>query len=148
MSLDRADWHSGGDFPPDLPPECGGTHIGMFLAWVILHGLQGAMHDEESPEELAAVRERRMTGRDFLFRACDGKFWEEDLSDEGAAFAKGYYTGPDGTGYGPYIAEYEQILGAGVPSVYHVDDTWENYDRIAAAIDARFARWKEERRAT
>lgn len=29
---DRADWHSGGDFPKDLTDEAGGTHIGMFLA--------------------------------------------------------------------------------------------------------------------
>jgi hypothetical protein len=34
-SSDRADWHYGGDYPPDLPSENGGTHIGIYLAWII-----------------------------------------------------------------------------------------------------------------
>jgi hypothetical protein len=34
-SIDRADWHYGGDYPPDLPSENGGTHIDIYLAWII-----------------------------------------------------------------------------------------------------------------
>lgn len=142
MAIDRADWHSGGDFPPDLPPENGGTHIGMFLAWIILNGLQGEFHDEESPDELAAVRARRMTGREFLFRACDGKFWEEDLNAEGNAFAAAYYSGPGGEGYGPYLGDYEEALAVLLPGTYHVEDTWANYDVIAPVISNRFAEWQ------
>ena len=26
MSYDRIDWHSGGEYPDDLPPENGGIH--------------------------------------------------------------------------------------------------------------------------
>jgi hypothetical protein len=44
MAYDRADAHYGGNFPSDLPPEAGATHIGMFLAWVILNGLEGEFH--------------------------------------------------------------------------------------------------------
>src|SRR5262245_43945896 len=112
MSYDRADWHSGGDFPSDLPPENGGTHIGMFLAWAIMNGLEGELHREDSEAELQAVRSRRMTGRDFLFRACDGKFWDEDLNEEGNMFAR-YYYAPEGGGYGPYINDFEETLANG-----------------------------------
>ena len=141
MAIDRADWHSGGNFPADLPPENGGTHIGMFLAWIIHNGLQGEFHNDESPKDLEAVRARRMTGREFLFRACDGKFWNEDLSDEGNAFAAAYYSGEGGKGYGPYIEDYELALAAGLPSTYHVEDTWANYDAIAPVISRRYAEW-------
>lgn len=144
MTYDRADWHSGGQFPPDLPPECGGTHIGIFLAWAILNDLEGDLHREDSHEELRLVRERRITGRDFLFRACDGKFWDEDLNDEGNAFAGWYYSG-EGGGYGPYLADYESTLAGGLPSLYHVEDRWEIYDRIAPVIDRRYADWKASR---
>ena len=34
-SIDRADWHYGGDYPKELPIENGGTHIGMFINWII-----------------------------------------------------------------------------------------------------------------
>jgi len=144
-AIDRADWHSGGDFPADLPPENGGTHIGMFLAWIIHNGLQGEFHDEESPEELAAVRARRMTGREFLFRACDGKFWDEDLSEDGKSFTAAYYSGEGGKGYGAYMEDYERVLAAGLPTTYHVEDTWANYDAIALLISRRYAEWQAAR---
>ncbi len=142
MAIDRADWHSGGDFPADLPPENGGTHIGMFIAWIIHNGLQGESHDEESHEELKAVRGRRMTGRDFLFQACDGKLWEEDLSEEGKQFTAAYYSGEGGKGYGAYIEDYERVLATGLPTTYHVEDTWANYDAIASVISMRYAEWR------
>ena len=145
MAIDRADWHSGGDFPADLPPDAGGTHIGMFLAWAVLNGLQGEFHDEESPEELGAVRARRMTGAEFLFLSCDGKFWRDDLSAEGNEFAAAYYSGEGGEGYGQYLGDYEGALAAGLPSTYHVADTWANYDLIAPVIDRRFAEWRAGR---
>lgn len=142
MAYDKVDWHYGGNFPADLPPENGGTHIGMFLAWCIINGLSGELHDEESPDALTAVRERRMTGRDFLQQMCDEKFWEEDLNEEGNRFAKQYYSGPDGKGYGDYIEDYESLLAPGLASTYHVEDTWESYDRIAQRISERHMAFK------
>jgi hypothetical protein len=140
MAYDRADWHYGGDYPKDLPPENGGTHIGMFLAWAILNNLEGDLHREEAADALAAVRTRTMTGRDFLFQQCDEKFTIEDLSDEGNAFARWYYA--DGQLDGPYIADYEGALGAAVPTLYHVADTWENFDKLAPVITRRYLEWK------
>jgi len=140
MAYDKADWHSGGDFPSDLPPENGGTHIGMFLAWAILRHLEGEFHREESPDDLEAVRNREMTGRDFLFKVCDGKFWEEDLSEEGNAFAAHYY-GPGGAP-GQYFNDYSEVLEGDVAGTYYVADTWENFNKLAPVIDRRFAEWK------
>ena len=141
MAIDRADYHFCGEFPADLPPENGGTHIGMFLAWAILHNLQGEFHDAESPAGLAAVRQRAMTGREFLFQSCDGKLWEEDLNSEGNTFAASYYSGPGGEGYGAYIGDYEKALAEDLDSTYEVADTWDNYDVIAVVIDTRYAEW-------
>lgn len=146
MAYDRADWHYGdGDYPKDLPPENGGTHIGMFLAWAIMNGLEGGLHREDSQDSLAAVRARRMTGRQFLWKECDQKFWDEDLDDEGNAFAAEYYNDQKGH-HGPYFDDYEETLCAALPSLYHVEDSWENYDRIAAVINRRFAEWRKRRR--
>ncbi len=137
MTYDRADWHYGGDFPDDLPPEAGGTHIGMFLAWVITRGLEGEIHQEESAPAVAALRSRQITGREFLMTECDEKLWDEDLNAVANAFAKGYYETEGG-----YLADYEEMLGEGLPSLYHVEDSWENFDRLAPRIDQRFQEWK------
>lgn len=139
MAYDRADWHYGGEFPKELAPENGGTHIGMFLAWAILHGLEGEFHQEESAEALAAVRARQMTGREFLTTQCDEKLWEEDLNEEGNAFANAYYSTKAQV---TYFDDYDRALGAGLPSMYHVEDTWENFDRVAAVITQRYEEWK------
>jgi hypothetical protein len=140
VAIDRADWHYGGDFPEDLPQESGGTHIGMFLAWAILNNLASQELNEDWPEEIASVKARQITGRDFLFKACDEKFWESDLSDEGNAFAAWYYSRPDGTM--PYVDDYANALAEDLPTVYHVMDTWENYDKVAPIISAAYAEWK------
>lgn len=139
MAYDKAEWHYGGDYPPDLPAENGATHIGMFLAWMVLHGLEGALHREEWPDALAELRARRISGRTFLMRQCDGALGENDMSAEGNAFAEAYYAS-DG-----YISDYKGALGGNMPTLYHVADTWENYDRIAPVIDRRFKAWKEKR---
>src|SRR5262245_60012232 len=138
MSYDRADWHSEGDYPADLPEENGGTHIGMFLAWAIHRGLEGETHREDAPDSLEAVKGRKMTGRDFLFNECDGKFWDVDLNDEGNAFATAYYDQR-------YFEDYETTLGAGLPTLYHVEDTWENFDRLSRVLDERFEEWRSRR---
>lgn len=141
MSYDQAEWHSGGNYPDDLPAENGGTHIGMFLAWVIVNGMEGDELREYSSESLEAVRARRMTGREFLFKECDGKLCEWDLNEECNAFARYYYSAPECI----YLKDYAETLAADLPSVYHVQDTWENYEKIAAVITERFKDWKRKR---
>jgi len=143
MAIDRADWHYGGDYPKELPNENGGTHIGMFLAWIILNNLEGDLHREDSVESLAAVRARTMTGRDFLFSMCDERFWNDDLNDEGLAFALSYYSGPEGKGYGQYIDDYERTLGKELPSIYHIENSWENFDKLEPIITKAYTNWKK-----
>ena len=140
MAYDRYDWHSGGDYPAGLDEECAGTHIGMFLAWAITRNLIGDFHKAESAEWIQKVKERKVTGRDFLFSMCDGKFWEEDLSEEGNAFCKVYYAGDDG--YGKYVEDYENAVCPNTESIYHAEDTWENFDKLALIIDKEYNNWK------
>lgn len=141
MAYDNANWHYGGDFPDDIPDENGGTHIGIFLAWAIMNNLEGELHKEESVEALENVRERRITGRDFLFDECDEKFWDVDLNDLGNAFAKEYYG--DASESGAYFTDYINVLCEGDDQkFYYVEDSWENYDKLESVISQRFDEWK------
>lgn len=136
MAIDRADWHYGGDYPSDLPIENGGTHIGFYLAWVINRDLIGQMHIDDSTGSLEKVKNREMTGRDFLFKECDEKFWDEDLSAEGVEFTKFYYCD------GHYYDDLQNALPSDLPTFYHADDSWDNYDRVAELIDQAYQKWK------
>ena len=139
MKYDDWSWHSGGNFPDDLPPEAGATHIGMFVAWALLHGLAGDIHVREFPEPFARLREHAITPGQFFLEACDGKFTDEDLSELGNRFAEHYYEGGDAPDH--YFADYAATVGAEPPSIYHVSDTWETYEQITLVIQKRFEEW-------
>lgn len=140
MKYDDATWHSGGEFPQDLKPEAGGTHVGLFLAWALLSGLAGALHLEEMTEELEELRRREITPGAFFLRHCDGKLTDDDLSDEGNAFAQSYY----GTSDAPinYFADYGEALERDLPSLYHVPDTWDSFERLKPILDQRLSEWR------
>lgn len=139
MTYDKIDWHSGNNFPPELHPENGGTHIGMFLAWMINNDLIGALHTESPVRLIEKVKDRLMTGRDFLIKECDSKFWPEDLNEEGNLFANFYYS--DENGYRQYIDDYTEVFNK-YETLYHVEDNRENYDLIAPVITKRYSEWK------
>ncbi|QDP85235.1 hypothetical protein FNJ88_06560 [Chryseobacterium sp. SNU WT5] len=139
MTYDRIDWHSSGDnFPRSLEFKNGGTHIGMFITWTIQNNLIGELHLQDSKESLEKVKNRKITGRDFLIKECDSKFWDEDLNEEGNKFAKYYYANQE---YGDYILDYEKAFN-NYNNLYQVDDTWSNYDKIKPIIDKRYKEWK------
>jgi hypothetical protein len=138
MKYDDASWHSGGDFPKDLPEEAAATHTGMFVAWALLSGLGGEIHVEDGPGELEALTSRDVTPGAFFMSMCDGKFTDEDLNDEGNAFARDYFVFDTGK----YLQDYEKTVGSNLASLYHVADTWETFDRLKPVLDERFREWK------
>ncbi len=140
MAYDRADFDYSTDDQP-LPKGHAATHIGMFLAWAVNNGLENEFYRHRSPELLERLRRREITGRQFFEAACGDRFSERDLSPEGNAFAETYYS--DQTGErGAYFEDYRKVLAAGLPSFWHVADTWDNYDKLAQVISTRFDRWK------
>ncbi|MEW5835844.1 MAG: hypothetical protein AB1832_12330, partial [Pseudomonadota bacterium] len=70
-------------------------------------------------------------------QSCDGKFIDENLNDQGNAFAAAYFDLERGS----YLLDYENVLGAGLPSLYHVPDTWQSFDTLKPVLDSRFANW-------
>ena len=145
MKYDDATWHCGGQFPADLPADAAATHTGMFLAWAVLNGLVSDDLLENRPELLLRLANRDITPGRFFLSACDGKFTDEDLSDEGNDFAAAYFDFDEGD----YLADYESTLGAGLPdhpaALYYVADAWTSFDRLQPVLDARLAHWRAAR---
>jgi hypothetical protein len=135
-NIDRADWHYGGNYPPGLPPENGGTHIGIYVAWVIHRGLGSNRLEKDGGETYQRVLQREATGRDLLFSELDEKFFPELLKPEARAFTHDYYESNE------YVNDYDRVLGGALETLYHVEDTWENYDRMAPILDQRLAAWR------
>ena len=95
---------------------------------------------EDMAENVEALKARSTTPGAFFLETCDGKFTDEDLNEEGNAFTPTYFDFEKGS----YLDDYCEILGAGT-DIYHVADSWENFDLLKPVVDKRFAEWKEQR---
>lgn len=140
MIYDDASWHSGGDFPEGLDPVAGGTHIGLFLAWMLLNGHGGAAHTDG----LEALLGRSDTPGAWLFLNCAGRLTAESLSDEGNRFTRAYYLYDEDrheAGEPSYLPDYAKSF-AEAANAYSVADDWASYDRLAPLLAARFAMWQ------
>lgn len=137
IKFDDASWHTEGEFPSDLPAKSGATHIGMFVAWAINRGQLDENLRKEALEEFQAVRQHRLTGRDFVLRVLDGRLADEDLSLSVGQFASDYY---DPNYYEDYLGLFPEV-----PSLYHVADTWQNYAKVERMLDRRFSDWSATR---
>lgn len=123
----------------------------MFLTWCIDNDLISEEQLEDSGEDVQAVKDRKLTGAEFLIKNCDEKFIDDDLNDLGNEFAKDYYE--DDTDFGgkfgsyedDYPATFDQIAiekGFEYETFYHVENTFNNYEVLKPIIDKRFIEWE------
>jgi len=145
QKYDDASWHAGGDFPSDLSYSQGGVHIAIFLAWLIRRGLYNPELFETADVEMVRRQSVSILG---LLDRFDEKLVAEELSEEGNAFARYYYGLPHDRVMPSYLADYERTLGTGLPSLYHVAPTWENYAKLEPVIDRRYQGWVASGRPT
>lgn len=143
MKYDDATWHTGDGFPVELSEDAGATHIGMFFAWALSSGLGSKFHCDEFAGELLKLKKRAVTPGRYLIDNCDGKLTAEDMSAEGNAFAADYFDSEDRG----YVDDYDAALVEELPSVFHVSDTWDNYDRLKPVLDERLSEWRRNSRA-
>ena len=130
---DDAAYHQGAPafLTKQLNPLNGGTHIGIYLAWVILHRLESFSLRQTAASPVEEVRSRQLTGRDFLFAHCAGRLTSDALNKDGKAFTDFYYEEL-------YLRDFGDVLVTAATGTYGVADSWANYDRLAAVIDKRF----------
>ena len=131
MKYDDASWHYGGDFPGDLDEINSYTHIAMFLVWALLSDLGGEFHQNNFAEELQLLHKKKITPGKYFECCCDEKLTCEDLNDLGNEFASGYYEKE-------YYSDYSDLF-IGYLSIYSVEDTWDNFDKVHNMLDNRFA---------
>jgi hypothetical protein len=85
---------------------------------------------KESAADLEKLLRDEMPATEFLFKNCDGKFTDEDLSGEGNAFVAIYY-GSDG----PYLADYAEAFG---DLMYVASEDEHDFKRFTQMVDRRY----------
>lgn len=108
-----------------------GNHIGFFLAWIIKHDFIGEIHKEYDTEAVEAVKNEKMSGVKFFIEYCDGKFWDEDLSEEILPFVEKYYK--------KYMREYiDWVLEDLCDIPLEFIGTWEDYHSFEHILDEAY----------
>jgi hypothetical protein len=136
-AYDKAKWHSDGDFPSGISSVQPFVHTGLYLGWIIERELYSEEFADDNADEIPLFLSRAITGT-RVYEICDGVFTPDMLSEEGYAFTDSYFDfESDG-----YFKDYERLLASDLLSIYYVQDTWVNYDKIKACIDRRYSDWK------
>ena len=134
---DKAKWHfDAKDYPPDLSQDQAYVHTGLFFGWLIETGLLSSELLADFPELATDFASRARTGPE-LFRVIDGALVEHDLSEQGNAFARDDFE----FSRGRYLSDLDELLGGNLPTMYHIEDTWANYEILRSRLNERFAAW-------
>jgi hypothetical protein len=105
---------------------------GMFFGWVVENRLEGAGVPAELADEFRA---RTLTGP-RLFSRLGGVLDGRHLGEHARAFAADYL----GEGDGDYFRDFEEWFP--VPTMFHVHDTWDDYEWMRIRLVARYADWR------
>lgn len=140
MKYDHPEFHWSNEFPSDVPEENAITHMGFFFAWALQRGLVGEFHraEDDSAEALAGVEAGQFSPRQYVIEFCDSQFTNEDFSDTGNAFVSSYYVQQ-------YFKDYSNTFEGDYETIYHVEDSSENVNKILPVLDRRFNEWSEKR---
>jgi hypothetical protein len=126
-------------FLPHLPREAACTHMGFYLGWAITRGMTSQTLEAEHASDLAAFRDKRLTGPQFAGR-LGGVLRVSLFNDELVRFSRSYYS-KAGRFFGDYIHTFiKSIVQA--RSMYVVADAWENHDKLSAKLDERLDAWR------
>jgi hypothetical protein len=137
--FDKADWHYGGDFPADLNINQAFVHTGFYIGWLLDRKLFTDAFMKDNNTAITKFFNREITAVFFYRDQMDGLFQSNDLKDEAIEFTKYYFN--EDFSKSLYIGDYLDLLCSHLPTIYHVQDNWENFDSIEKKIDERFKQW-------
>lgn len=106
------------------------NHISMFVTWLIDCGLLSKEH-EENQKEIQAVRERKMTGFEYLLNICDLKLLRTDIARKAFKFMDHYY---EAEGDHSYLQEYCDCMENNGKEVLATCFSWEDYEAIRTKV--------------
>lgn len=132
--FDKAKWHYEGDFPEVLKPYQAYIHTGFYIGWLILNDLISDEFKSESKDSIQDFLNKKITCVKIYEEQLDGVFTSNDVNEIGFRFTKSYFDFDKGQ----YLSDYEETLAVSLPTMFHVEDTWENFDKICKVIDERY----------
>ena len=134
--FDKAKYHNETIEQFGLPESHAANHTVPFLRWLIENKLMSEFFVAECSEELVKFKQGQITIHE-LYGWWDCCLISDMISERGNAFCMTYFDFEKGS----YIADYEATLKVALPSIFHIEYSDENYDRLRRVIDKRYKNW-------
>ena len=139
---DHIDFHTDEDFPTGLSQSHAAIHMGFYWAWAVSQNLHNPGCEEETPEDVAALKTGHISGAEFVLKNMGGELEENDFSAQGQRFTAFYYDDED-EGYGAFMEDYVTALNTpALASFYHVENSPENQAKLNVIFQAAFTQWQ------
>jgi hypothetical protein len=106
------------------------------MGWIIDNNLYSEYFEDEASTEFFRFSRREISCI-ILAEIWDGALSHKLLNDETNLFTFYYYEG------GVFKRGYTDELVRSHKTIYYVEDTWENYDKISRRMSERFEEWKK-----
>lgn len=116
------------------------VHSGFFFSWLINKDLHSDFLIEESESQIKKLKERKISATE-IYEDWDGVLIGELLNKIGYNFAIEYFDFETGD----FVNDYIKTFNCKDPKFFTVENTWNNYDKLAKVLDKRFLKWKRKR---
>ena len=136
---DKAKYHFESVENEGLPEIHAYIHTGMYLGWLIENDLIDKEFIDDFGEAISEFTKKKITSSE-LFEIWDGVLADDMLTEEGNCFTVFYFDFENGK----YVHDYEELLVKELPSMFHVKDTWENYELMKVFVGKAFVEWKKQ----
>lgn len=141
ITFDKAKWHFNGDFPSELDEWQAYLHTGFYIGWLLRKGLMNDDFISGNRKYIEKFLDDTISPVSIYSEIMDGVFTSENLTVQGIVFTNFYFD----FGSGRYLADYESTLARELPTLYHVEDTKANFDKICAVIEDIYNDWSLHR---
>jgi len=139
--FDKAKWHLNDEFPKELDQYQSYVHTGLYVAWLVDNNLYDEVFKSKNDEAVLKLLKRQTSPVKFYELQLDGVFDSEGLTQEAIKFTNYYFDFENGK----YLEDYFSILDPDdeLPSLFHVIDSWENYENLKPVLNERLSEWRQ-----
>ncbi len=134
---DKAKYHFETIEKNELPEIHAYIHTGLYLGWLVESELLDEEFLDDFGEDIPKFLSKEITAPE-LFALWDGALFDDMLNEEGNRFSQYYFDFETGE----YINDYMTIVAKDLPSEFHVENSWDNYNVVKKMVTERFYEWK------
>ncbi|NME67074.1 DUF7832 domain-containing protein [Flammeovirga aprica] len=132
--VDNVRNYFGSSFPDEVALDQAYLHMGVFMGWVIKNDFYSDDYEDEYGAQIIHFMNNEISPI-ILAETLDGIIDYSLFRETLKPFVRTYYGG------GQYLADYQHTLSDGLNSMFHVKDSWENFDAMKSVISDRYQDW-------